>query len=154
MHQDHLQPTRTTSNPPASIPGFAPGSLSPGLLCSLQHRGQATVCQRNIGLGQGQQVQLEQGQDSSKHPEHPPPWGCSLAGSCLWWGFPGSSSRTLACGSRDCRLLAAPPLIPSNDLMSNLFYVTVLTFFFLLAAGLLNKVCLMICSLLLTLNIF
>lgn len=38
--------------------------------------------------------------------------------------------------------------------MSNLFYVTILTFFFLLAAGLLNKVCLMICWLLLTLNIF
>lgn len=46
------------------------------------------------------------------------------------------------------------PLIPSNDLTSNLFCVTILTSFFLLAAGLLNKVCLMICWLLLTLNIF
>lgn len=51
--------------------------------------------------------------------------------------------------SRNCA-----PLIPSNDLMSNLFYVTVLTSFFLLASGLLNKVCLMICWLLLTLNMF
>lgn len=51
--------------------------------------------------------------------------------------------------SRKCVLL-----IPSNDLMPNLFYVIILTLFFLMTSGVLNKVCLMICWLLLTLNLF
>lgn len=51
------------------------------------------------------------------------------------------------------RRKCAPP-IASHDLMSNLLCVIILTLIFLMAAGLLNKVYLMICWLLLTLNIF